>query len=52
MGMVPILAIAALSLSAVGVALFFWAVGAGQFEELDAEATRALLDGPPVEDEP
>ena len=48
MGIVPILAVAALSMSAIGVAFFFWAVGAEQFDELDAEASRALMDGPPL----
>jgi cbb3-type cytochrome oxidase maturation protein len=54
MGIVPVLALAALSMSALGLALFVWAVGAGQFEELDAEAARALMDGPPLpsDDEP
>jgi cbb3-type cytochrome oxidase maturation protein len=53
MGIVPILAIAALSMSVIGVGFFVWAVSAGQFEELEAESVRALLDGAPIgEDEP
>ncbi len=52
MGLVPLLAFAALSLSALGVAIFFWAVRSGQFDELDAEAVRALVDAPPLDDEP
>ena len=51
MGVVPILAIAALVMSGIGVAFFFWAVGKGQFDELDAEAVHALMDGPPLEDD-
>ena len=52
MGIVPVLAVAALSMSVIGVAFFAWAVRAGQFEELDAEAARALMDSPPLpEDE-
>jgi cbb3-type cytochrome oxidase maturation protein len=50
MGIVPLLVIAALALSAVGLGLFMWAVKGGQFEELEAEAVRALRDGPPLPD--
>jgi cbb3-type cytochrome oxidase maturation protein len=48
MGIVPLLVIAALLLSAGGLGLFFWAVRAGQFEDLDSQAVRALRDGPPL----
>ena len=47
MGIVPLLVVAALGLSGVGVALFVWAVKTGQFEDLEGEASRALLDAPP-----
>jgi cbb3-type cytochrome oxidase maturation protein len=38
-----------LSLVLVGlaVAIFFWAVHAGQFDDLDSPAYRILLDDPP-----
>lgn len=53
MGIVPVLAVAALTMSVVGVLFFVWAVRGGQFEELDAEAARVLMDGPPLpEDDP
>ncbi len=48
MGILPVLVGAALGLSAIGVALFVWAVRNGQFEDLEGEATRALRDGPPL----
>lgn len=51
MGIVPLLVLAALFLSAVGVGLFFWAVRSGQFEDLDSQAVRALRDGPPLPDD-
>ena len=51
MGIVPLLVIAAMVLSASGLALFFWAVRAGQFEDLDSQAVRALRDGPPLPDD-
>ncbi len=51
MGIVPLLVVAALFLSATGVALFFWAVRSGQFEDLDSQAVRALRDGPPLPDD-
>jgi len=47
MGIVPLLVAAALALSGVGVALFVWAVRTGQFEDLEGEASRALVDAPP-----
>ena len=51
MGIVPLLVVAALGLSAVGVALFFWAVRSGQFEDLDSQAVRALRECPPLPDD-
>ena len=51
MGIVPMLVLAALGLSAVGVLLFMWAVHSGQFEELEGQASRALRDGPPLPDD-
>lgn len=37
----------ALALSAVALGLFFKAVGTGQFEDLDGDAARFLLESPP-----
>lgn len=34
----------ALALSGVGLACFFWAVGNGQFDDLEGEANRLLLE--------
>jgi cbb3-type cytochrome oxidase maturation protein len=34
----------ALVLLAVAVALFFWAVGSGQFDDLDAQGAMVLFD--------
>jgi cbb3-type cytochrome oxidase maturation protein len=48
MGLVPLLVLAALTLSALGLALFFWAVSGGQFDDLEHEAVRALHEGPPL----
>ena len=36
-----------LVLVGLGVALFFWAVHAGQFDDLDSPAYRILLDDSP-----
>ena len=47
MGMLPVLLLAALALSGVGVALFLWAVSDGQLDDLDGAAVRALADRPP-----
>lgn len=38
----------ALLLSGIGLVLFFKAVGSGQFEDLDGDGARLLLDPPPV----
>lgn len=37
----------ALVLLAAAVAVFFWAVGAGQFDDLEAQGTMVLFDDPP-----
>ncbi len=37
----------ALALLALAVALFFWAVGSGQFDDLDAQGAMVLFDEPP-----
>lgn len=37
----------ALLLSGIGLVLFFKAVGSGQFEDLDGDGARLLLDPPP-----
>ncbi len=34
----------ALLLSGLGLATFFWAVGSGQFEDLEGEASRILME--------
>ena len=39
----------ALGMGAAGLAFFFWAMRAGQFEDLDGAANRVLID---EEDEP
>ncbi|GEM_PF-1912563 len=52
MGIVPILLFAAVALAAIGVGFFVWAVHTRQFDSLDVEATRALHDAPPIEDDP
>jgi cbb3-type cytochrome oxidase maturation protein len=33
-----------LGLGAVGLALFFWSLGSGQYEDLEGAAARILLD--------
>ncbi|MCO4773183.1 MAG: cbb3-type cytochrome oxidase assembly protein CcoS [Deltaproteobacteria bacterium] len=45
MGIIPGLVLAALLLSGVGVALFFWAVDDGQFDDLETHAAMPLHDG-------
>jgi cbb3-type cytochrome oxidase maturation protein len=45
MGIVPGLVLAALLLSGLGVVLFFWAVGDGQFDDLETHAAMPLHDG-------
>jgi cbb3-type cytochrome oxidase maturation protein len=37
----------ALVLLAAAVAVFFWAVGTGQFDDLEAQGTMVLFDEPP-----
>ena len=37
----------AVALSGVALALFFKAVGTGQFEDLDGDAARFLIESPP-----
>lgn len=39
-----ILTIAAIVLGAVGVALFFWTLKSGQYDDLDGAAHRILID--------
>lgn len=38
-----------LLLGIVGVALFFWAVRSGQYDDMDGAANRILMDDPLVE---
>lgn len=47
MTIVPVLVAASLTLSALGVALFFWAVKGGQMDEADEGAFLPLIDRPP-----
>ncbi len=44
----------ALSLGAIGLAAFLWALRSGQFDDLDGAANRILFDyeDPPLPDEP
>ena len=44
MGIIPVLVTAALLLSILGVVLFFWAVGDGQFDDLETHAAMPLHD--------
>lgn len=39
-----ILTIAAIVLGALGVALFFWTLKSGQYDDLDGAAERILID--------
>ncbi|MBI1212630.1 MAG: cbb3-type cytochrome oxidase assembly protein CcoS [Alphaproteobacteria bacterium] len=36
--------IAAVTLGAIGVAIFFWAMRSGQYDDLDGAAERILID--------
>jgi cbb3-type cytochrome oxidase maturation protein len=36
-----------LLLGIIGVALFFWAVRSGQYDDMDGAANRILMDDPP-----
>jgi cbb3-type cytochrome oxidase maturation protein len=38
------LTIAAILLGALGVALFFWTLSSGQYEDMDGAAERILID--------
>ena len=40
-----------LLLGIVGVALFFWAVRSGQYDDMDGAANRILMDDPHVNSE-
>ena len=39
-----LLTIAAIALGALGVALFFWTLKSGQYDDLDGAAERILID--------
>lgn len=39
-----VLTVAAIALGAIGVALFFWTLKSGQYEDLDGAAERILID--------
>lgn len=41
-----------LLLGIVGVALFFWAVRSGQYDDMDGAANRILMDDPDVSVKP
>lgn len=47
MGIIPVLVVAALALSGLGVALFIWAVGDGQYDDVDSHAAMPLHDDGP-----
>ncbi len=47
MGIIPVLVVAALILSGLGLALFSWAVGDGQFDDVDSHAAMPLHDEEP-----
>lgn len=47
MGIVPVLVFAALVLSSVGLGLFVWAVGNGQYDDVDSHAAMPLHDEGP-----
>ena len=49
MSILPLLIIVSICLGLVGLAAFIWALRTGQFEDLDGDAERILLDedGPP-----
>jgi cbb3-type cytochrome oxidase maturation protein len=39
-----VLTVAAIALGALGVALFFWTLRSGQYDDLDGAAERILID--------
>jgi cbb3-type cytochrome oxidase maturation protein len=39
-----VLTVAAIALGALGVALFFWTLKSGQYDDLDGAAERILID--------
>lgn len=39
-----LLTVAAIALGALGVALFFWTLKSGQYDDLDGAAERILID--------
>jgi cbb3-type cytochrome oxidase maturation protein len=39
-----VITVAAIALGALGVALFFWTLKSGQYEDLDGAAERILID--------
>ena len=41
----------ALGMGALGLAAFFWAVGNGQYDDMDGAANRILIDEDPVDDD-
>lgn len=50
MNIVAILIPIALLLGLLGLAAFFWASSAGQFDDLDGAALRILIDEDPTQD--
>lgn len=42
----------ALMLGLAGLVAFFWALGSGQFDDMDGAALRILIDEPPLPDAP
>ena len=40
----------ALGMGALGLAAFFWAVGNGQYDDMDGAANRILIDEDPADD--
>ena len=40
-----------LLLGIIGVAIFFWAVKSGQYDDMDGAASRILMDDAPVKSE-
>jgi cbb3-type cytochrome oxidase maturation protein len=40
-----------LLLGIIGVALFFWAVRSGQYDDMDGAANRILMDDPPEKEQ-
>lgn len=51
MSVLAILIPVALLMGGVGLALFFWAMRSGQFEDLDGAAQRILIDEPEEEED-